>query len=416
MADSQDGHGGLTGAVRSAVGGALDATLGRAVDTARDIGGATVRESIDAMEPYLIEETVPRIVEGVTPFLIDEIVPEVVDGVTAHLIDTTVPTVIEGVTPELVDKLIPRILEGLQPYLEEQFVPQVVTSLMPMIEAEVAPQLIDALMPKIEAEVAPQLVMALMPMIEQQVAPQIVDSLMPKIQNEVVPTILEDIVDDPRVATLIREQSQGLILDALERVRLLMANLDDVVENLGRKVLRRPPVTPQTDPAPIPGRSQLRAGVVSRGVGFAIDATLTSMTIALTLNVLLGLQRGFVAEPDQGGLDWIATFMIVVGAPTYFTLCWWFAGMTVGDLFTGVRITHGSAPDVPFLRAAIRAVLLVALLPIWLVGMLPVAFRHSRRSWLDRITRTQGLYVGRGTTTQPTLNPLEADRAHLQAE
>lgn len=407
MADgNRDDHGGITGAVR----GALDATVGRAVGAARDLGENTVRESIDGMEPYLIEETVPRIVEGVTPFLIDQVVPEVIDGVTAHLVDTTVPTVIDSITPELVDKLIPRILEGLEPYLQEQFVPQIVDGLMPMIEqkvapqlvaslmpqieAQVAPQLIEALMPKIESEVAPQLVNALLPMIKDEVAPQLVDSLMPKIQNEVVPAVLDDIVDDPRVATLIREQSQGLFIDALERVRGLMARLDDGAENLGRKLTRRPPLTVEQGVELLPGRSQRRAGVVSRGAAFVIDLSLASLTIGITLNILSGLQRGFFADPE-GALDWVATAMVLFGVPIYFTFAWWFVDMTVGDLVTGVRITRRNGDEMTFAHSAVRAVLMLALLPVWVVGMLPALFRANRLSWLDKATRSEATYAGR---------------------
>ena len=57
----------LRSAVRSAVGGAVGATVGRAGHAARDFSQATVRDYIDDLEPYLIDETVPRIVEGVTP-------------------------------------------------------------------------------------------------------------------------------------------------------------------------------------------------------------------------------------------------------------------------------------------------------------------------------------------------------------
>ena len=71
---------------------------------------------------------------------------------------------------------------------------------------------------------------------------------MPKIRTEVVPLILDDIVDDPRVRDLIREQSQGLFLDALESVRENLADADVLVERVGRRLLRRPP-RPQPESA-----------------------------------------------------------------------------------------------------------------------------------------------------------------------
>ena len=90
-------------------------------------------------------------------------------------------------------------------------------------------------------EVAPSSVDALMPKITDEVAPQLVDALLPKIRTEVVPLILDDIIEDPRVRDLIREQSAGLFLDALESLRENLADADNLVERFGRRLLRRPP-------------------------------------------------------------------------------------------------------------------------------------------------------------------------------
>ena len=199
---------------------------------------------------------------------------------------------------------------------------------MPMIEEQVAPQLIEALMPKIEQQIAPQLVDALMPKIQDEIAPQLVDALMPKIRKEVVPTIMNDIVDDPAVRDLIREQSQGLFLDALEGFRTTLANADTVVDRacgptgtasagpeqpepgldarprrgvrggLQAAAGRRSTISPQTrgvarpadrPPAP-PGRSFTYGGVVTRllalaidigGVGYVTSQVLSTTTINL---------------------------------------------------------------------------------------------------------------------------------------
>jgi hypothetical protein len=132
-----------------------------------------------------------------------------------------------------------------------------------------APQVVDALMPKIQAELAPQVVDALMPKIQAELAPQVVDALMPKIQAEVVPAILDEIVDDPRLRNLIREQSQGLFLDAIERLRNVVARVDDKAENFGRHVFGRAPrvAAVGTGDAPPEGRRHLcRGGLSERGL------------------------------------------------------------------------------------------------------------------------------------------------------
>ena len=430
--------------VRKAVENAVDATMGRAGQAAFGISNATVREYLDELEPYLIEETVPRIVAGVTPMLIESIVPEVVDGVTEHITEVTVPKVIEGVTPALVDTLLPRIVSDLQPYLEREIVPgildalmpkiqsetvpaildalmpriqtdlapQLVTALLPMIQEQVAPQVVDALMPKIEQEVAPQLVTALLPMIqeqvapqlvdalmpkiEQEVAPQLVDSLMPKIRAEVVPAILDDIVDDPRVRALIREQSQGLFLDALERFARGVARADDFAENIGRKLVGKGP-RPAPESAAIqapPGRRQPYAGAVSRGLAFIVDMILTTSVLAVALNTVLGLTSG-LSTSDTKATGGVVSFLVFLITPAYFTLLWWIAGRTLGDALMGFRLCRVNGRRIGFVRAMVRCWLLLLLIPVWVIGTLPTAFRVRRRSWLDRVSGTEALYVGR---------------------
>ena len=367
--------------MRRAVGGALDATVGRVghtvTEAAMDVTGATAQQVIEDLEPYLIQEAIPRIVDGLTPYLTDKVVPEVlegitdhlvadtvpdiVDGVTAHLVAVTVPQVVDGVTPRLVADLLPKLLEDLRPYLEAELVPRIVEGLLPYIQEQVAPELIDGLMPKIRDEVAPQLIEALMPRIEEQiapqlidalmprirddiapqlvdalmpkitdeVAPQLVDALMPKIRTEVVPLILDDIVDDPAVRDLIREQSQGLFLDAIEGFRGTLADADNLTERVVRKVFRRPPrPKPESGlqlvlaeeseedtkplrlavedlatqralwrampvhPAP-PGRSYMYAGAATRLLGVVIDLAgvgyITAQVLATTVSLLESL-------------------------------------------------------------------------------------------------------------------------------
>ena len=63
---------GLRSGMRRAVGGALDATVGRVghtvTEAAMDVTGATAQQIIEDLEPYLISEAIPRIVDGLTPY------------------------------------------------------------------------------------------------------------------------------------------------------------------------------------------------------------------------------------------------------------------------------------------------------------------------------------------------------------
>ena len=532
---------GLRSSVRRAVDGAFDATVGRVghtvTEAAMDVTGATAQQVIEDLEPYLIQEAIPRIVEGLTPYLTDTVVPEVlegitghlvadtvpeiVDGVTAHLVAVTVPEVVAGVTPRLVADLLPALLEDLRPYLEaelvpriveglvphiqeqvapelidglmpkirdqvapdliealmprieeqiapqlvdalmpkirdqvapdliealmprieEQIAPQLIDALMPKIRDQVAPDLIDALMPRIRDEVAPQLVDALMPTITDEIAPQLVDSLMPKIRTEVVPLILDDIVDDPRVRDLIREQSQGLFLDALESVRENLADADDLVERIGRRLLRQSP-RPQPEsavslmldaagdedttparltrenlaeqrsawrampvpPAP-PGREFAHAGALTRLVAFGVDVTVVGWLVSQGLSALVNLLDSLFTPVPQ----WLVVILGGIAAsfvPIYLGISWWLTGRSLGSWLVGTRVCTPDGRNPGFVRALVRSWAGVLGVVIWVLAGVFSLFDRKRRSWLDLLLHTEVRYVV----------PLDQQRRYIREE
>ena len=476
--------------MRRAVGGALDATVGRVghtvTEAAMDVTGATAQQVIEDLEPYLIAEAIPRIVDGLTPYLTDKVVPEVlegitdhlvadtvpdiVDGVTAHLVAVTVPQVVDGVTPRLVADLLPKLLEDLRPYLEAELVPRIVEGLVPYIQEQVAPELIDGLMPKIRDEVAPQLIEALMPRIEEQiapqlidalmpkirdqiapdlvdalmprirdemapqpvdalmpkitdeVAPQLVDSLLPKIRTEVVPLILDDIIEDPRVRDLIREQSAGLFLDALESLRENLADADNLVERFGRRLLRRPPrLEPESvvamvlddlgdtsparltranlreqrgvwrampvPPAP-PGREFSHAGIVTRLIGFGVDFAVVGWLAAQALSALVNLLDSLL-DPIPQWLVAILTFIAGSFIPIYLGLAWWLTGRSLGSWLVGIRVCTPDGRNPGLVRSLVRAWVGVIGLFVWIFLGIFSLFDPRRRSMLDRLLHTE---------------------------
>ncbi len=513
--------------MRRAVGGALDATVGRVghtvTEAAMDVTGATAQQVIEDLEPYLIQEAIPRIVDGLTPYLTDKVVPEVlegitdhlvadtvpdiVDGVTAHLVAVTVPQVVDGVTPRLVADLLPKLLEDLRPYLEAELVPRIVEGLVPYIQEQVAPELIDGLMPKIRDEVAPQLIEALMPRIEEQiapqlidalmpkirdqiapdlvdalmprirdemapqlvdalmpkitdevapqlldslmprirdemapqlvdalmpkitdeVAPQLVDALMPKIRTEVVPLILDDIVDDPAVRDLIREQSQGLFLDAIEGFRGTLADADNLTERVVRKVFRRPPrPKPESGlqlvlaeeseedtkplrlavedlatqralwrampvhPAP-PGRSYMYAGAATRLLGVVIDLAGVGYITAQVLATTVSLLESLFGELPQ----WLTALLYVIALcaiPIYLSLCYWALGRTFGMAVVGIRVCTPDGRRPALVRSILRAWVGILGVIIWLLTGVFSLFDARRRTLLDRLVHTEVRY------------------------
>ncbi len=448
MVQDRADDGGLRRSVRRAVGDALDATVGRVTSTvgeaALDVTGATAQQVIEELEPYLVEEAVPRIVAGITPFLaqtvvpevlegvhehlVDVTVPDVVDGVTAHLVDVTVPEVVAGITPRLVAELIPRILGELRPYLADELVPGIVEAMLPQITASVAPDVVDALLPKIRDEVAPDLVDALLPKIEQQVAPQLVDALLPKIRAEVVPVILDDIVDDPRIRDLIREQSQGLFLDALESLRENLADADNLVERVGRRILRRPP-RPEPEsglaivlaatgggraaparrpldefadrrlewrhspapPAP-PGREFAHAGAVTRLLGLAVDASLVGWLLTQGVSALVNLLNAML-NPAPPWLTAVLAGLASSLVPLYLAICWRFGGRSLGSWLLGTRVCTPDGHNVGLVRGLVRAWIGLVGFVIFAVTAVTSLVDPRRRTLLDRMLKTEVRYV-----------------------
>lgn len=371
MTPSGDDDGnGVTGALRRAVGAAYDATVGRVGEAALEITDNTARQVIEELEPYLIEEAIPRILEGITPYLEKELVPEIVDALVPHINESVAPQVIEAVTP--------------------------------MIIEEVAPRVIEAMLPDIIDEVAPAVIKGVLPQIIDEVAPAVIEGVMPMIQAEVVPAIMDDIVDDPRVRQLIREQSAGLVLDALERVRRALSRADDTVENIVRWATRRGPrLAPPAGQLQAPvGRSYPYAGFITRGAALIFDLSVLGFLVGSGIAMITRLVESWV-DPVP---SWVTVSLALVGfsvAPTYFALCWVWFGQTVGDGIFGARLSRVEGGRMRLVPAFIKAFVGVLLLPLWVLGMLTSAFNTRRQGLLDILTRTDSTYLSRELWVPP---------------
>lgn len=426
--------------MRRAVGGALDATVGRVGTTmgeaAMDVTQATAQQVIEDLEPYLIEEAVPRLVEGLTPYLAETVVPEILAAVHDHLVATTVPEVVDGVTDHLVDVTVPRVLTGVTPALVEQLLPRILEDLRPYLVDDLVPQVVDALMPHLESEVAPQLI----------------DALMPKIRAEIVPTVMDDIIDDPRVRDLIREQSAGLFLDALESLRENLADTDNLLEGFGRRITGRAP-RPHAEPAdevvasatgkqgqgltlrmsrqslaerrqawgstPMPqvppGREHAHAGAVTRGLGLGLDLLLVGVVSTQGLAALLDLTESLFGSVPRG-LATVLTSMAFGLLPLYLAVSWWFFGRTLGSWLLGLRVCTPDGLNPTFLRAVVRALALSFLMPVWIATGLITPFDARRRHGLDLLLKTEVRYAVPAIQQRRYLREAAQEAAEARAE
>src|SRR4029077_6269779 len=143
-----------------------------------------------------------------------------------------------------------------------------------------------------------------------------------------------------------------------------------------------------------------RAGAVTRGAAFAIDAVL----INLFFNVLAGavtLLATFFGGSGDGvprGALAAGSFVWLVGGGTYLVGFWAWAGQTPGMRFLGIRLNERRLPPGRSIKRLIGMGLSVITLGI---GFLGVVFGESRRSWADRMGHTEVVYDERRPAPAP---------------
>lgn len=139
-------------------------------------------------------------------------------------------------------------------------------------------------------------------------------------------------------------------------------------------------------------RPDAYAGLVSRAVALLIDVLVLVVGTAAMYIVLIegsGLMLG-------GTPSWVRplTGALAGVLPTaYFTLAWWLTGQTVGDVVMGVAVTRADGTHLTLFRALLRAVVGLALAPVWLAGMIATLLDDRRRSLLDMVFGTVVVYA-----------------------
>ena len=99
-----------------------------------------------------------------------------------------------------------------------------------------------------------------------------------------------------------------------------------------------------------------------------------------------------VVDPIPGAIVATMTFIAALLAPLYFTLCWRFAGQTLGAAVSGYAVRRDDGSKLRLGRSLTRAVVGLVLMPLWIVGMYGTVADAARRSWLDRLFGTRTPY------------------------
>jgi uncharacterized RDD family membrane protein YckC len=205
-----------------------------------------------------------------------------------------------------------------------------------------------------------------------------------------VQQLVERIAEAPEVRQAIASQSVGLLGDIGRQIAKLARDLDNAVERVVRKVFfrRRRPL-PTT-----------RAGAVTRAAAFVIDAAIINLfftVIAGAVTLLVGFFGGSGNGVPRGAIA-VGSFAWLVVVGTYLVGFWALAGQTPGMRFLGIRLDERR---LPFGRAVRRLIGLALSILTFGIGFLGIVFGESRRSWADRMGRTEVIYDERRPAPAP---------------
>jgi uncharacterized RDD family membrane protein YckC len=202
--------------------------------------------------------------------------------------------------------------------------------------------------------------------------------------------LVERIADAPEVRQAIASQSIGLLGDIGRQIAKVARDLDNTFERIIRRIfLRRR--------RPLPTN---RAGVVSRGLAFAIDALIINLffTVLAGAATLILTFLGGSGEGVPKGAIAAGSFIWLVVVSVYLAGFWGLEGQTIGMRFLGIRLNERRLP----LRRAIRRLVGLGLSVITFgIGFLGIVFGEGRRGWADRMAKTEVIYDERRPVPAP---------------
>jgi len=205
-----------------------------------------------------------------------------------------------------------------------------------------------------------------------------------------VQQLVERIAEAPEVRGAIAAQSVGLLGDIGRQIAKLARDLDNAVERVLRKIFFR-------RRRPLPTN---RAGAVTRGLAFVIDAVIINLFFTVIAGAATLLATFFGGSGDGVPKGAIAvgsfTWLVVVGV--YLCGFWSLAGQTPGMRFLGIRLDQRRLS----LGHAFRRLIGIGLSFITFgIGFLGIVFGESRRSWADRMGHTEVIYEERRPAPAP---------------
>src|SRR6201991_1092769 len=175
--------------------------------------------------------------------------------------------------------------------------------------------------------------------------------------------MVERIADAPEVRQAIASQSIGLVGDIGRQIAKVARDLDNTFERIVRRIFSR-------RRRPLPTN---RAGIVSRGLAFVIDAAIVNLTFTVLAGAvtLIVTFFGGSGEGVPKGAIAAGSFLWLVVVSVYLAGFWGLEGQTIGMRFIGIKLSERRLP----LRRAIRRLIGLGLSVITFgIGFLRILF------------------------------------------
>jgi uncharacterized RDD family membrane protein YckC len=192
--------------------------------------------------------------------------------------------------------------------------------------------------------------------------------------SDEVQRLVERIAEAPEVRAAIASQGVGLVGDLGRQVRRITQRLDDGLERLVRRLLRKPARTEPT----------LHVGFLTRALALALDAAILNGIFLLSIAALSAV-FGTADDGVSGIGALLGAFGWIVAGSAYLLTFWSLAGQTPGMRFLSIRIEDYDGSRRLGLRRAWRRLIagVLALIPFGL-GYIGVLTRDDRRGFHDR--------------------------------
>jgi uncharacterized RDD family membrane protein YckC len=204
--------------------------------------------------------------------------------------------------------------------------------------------------------------------------------------------LVERIAEAPEIRAAISAQSVGFITDVGHTIGNTTRRLDGTVERAVRRVTFRRRRTEPTE----------RAGAVTRGLAFGLDALLINLGFSGIAAV-----AALIASAFTGTGNGVSNFALALGTSAWLALgavylvgFWSLAGQTPGMRFLGIRLDV-EGQGLRFGRAVRRLIGTALAFITFGLGFLGIFFDERRRGWDDRLSGVDVLYESNERTPAP---------------